>query len=280
MSTTPFQARLALAGFLAVGAGTAVNILYFQDPAVVSGTAKQKTERAAQRAEADRRRRLALDPKEAAPAATGQARSKLEPARIAAVLREAPEAPPAATSSAQTGRVGRFAPSGGQFERTAATVAIATAVPEPELRMPEIVKAIQTHLGRRGYEPGTPDGVVGVITRAAIMAYEHDQGLPLTGEPSEQVLQHLQGLPASRPASAHGRSATRSPNADQIIRTVQQTLAQLGYFTGKIDGHSGEETVRAIREYEMDVGLVPSGRISAPLLLKLAGSTTSKSAAR
>ena len=54
-----------------------------------------------------------------------------------------------------------------------------------------------------------------------------------------------------------------------MIRTVQQGLAALGYLVGRVDGRLGEDTVKAIRDFEMDKGLVPKGRISAELVAHL-----------
>ena len=259
MSLTPFQARMAFAAFLLVGSAIGGNILYLQDEAMVSAMARAKAEQAKQRAEVNRERRLALEPKEM-PAAQALAKAQ-------AITRIVP-------LPAVSERTGRFAPSAVQLERAAMPSA------ETEMRMPEVVKGIQQKLGQRGYEPGTPDGVTGVVTRAAIMAYEYDHGLALTGEPSETLLQHMQRGTAARPGNAPRPRQARSGNAEQIIRTVQQSLSQLGYFAGKIDGHAGDDTVRSIREYEVDAGLVPSGRVSAPLLMKLARSTTGKAPAR
>ena len=84
----------------------------------------------------------------------------------------------------------------------------------------------------------------------------------------------MQGNAAAKSGGASKHRPPRSGNAEQITRTVQQSLAQLGYFAGKIDGRAGDDTVRSIREYEMDAGLTPSGRISAPLLIKLARSSS------
>ena len=52
-------------------------------------------------------------------------------------------------------------------------------------------KSIQTGLSRRGYDAGTADGVVGDRTEAAISAWQRDQGLPVTGEPSRALLASL-----------------------------------------------------------------------------------------
>ncbi len=135
---------------------------------------------------------------------------------------------------------------------------------------PETVRAVQRELQARGYEAGTADGVPGLITRAAVLAYEYDHGLPMTGEPSEKLLKKIllgESQPAATPGSA---GLERSSQAEQVIRTVQQSLANAGYAVGKSDGRLGEETVRAIREFEMDQGLPETGRISGQLVARLA----------
>ena len=50
----------------------------------------------------------------------------------------------------------------------------------PSSETPETIRAIQRELQARGYEAGAADGVPRLVTRAAIMAYEHDNGLPLS----------------------------------------------------------------------------------------------------
>jgi peptidoglycan hydrolase-like protein with peptidoglycan-binding domain len=52
----------------------------------------------------------------------------------------------------------------------------------------DVIRAVQRELGRRGYKPGIPNGMANAATRGAIMAYQRDHGLPLTGEPSEALL--------------------------------------------------------------------------------------------
>lgn len=47
---------------------------------------------------------------------------------------------------------------------------------------------LQARLTAAGYDTGGSDGVIGDKTRAAIAAFERDRGLPVTGEPSLQIL--------------------------------------------------------------------------------------------
>ena len=61
---------------------------------------------------------------------------------------------------------------------------------------------------------------------------------------------------------------------------MQQWLAALGYQPGRIDGRPGEETVEAIRDFEMDKGLVPRGRVSAELVARLSEAAAPKPSSR
>ena len=52
----------------------------------------------------------------------------------------------------------------------------------------ELTKGVQRELANINYEPGPADGILGQVTRAAIFAYEYDNGMVLTAQPSDQLL--------------------------------------------------------------------------------------------
>ena len=136
------------------------------------------------------------------------------------------------------------------------------------------ISAIQRELKQRNYGPLPVDGLLRPATRAAIMAFEYDRGLPLTGEASAQTLrQILLGAPASGNTSGVGK--VRSVHAEEIIRNAQKSLVALGYQSGAVDGRLGEDTIKAIRDFEMDRGLVPKGRVSAEVLARLSEAAAS-----
>lgn len=145
-------------------------------------------------------------------------------------------------------------------ETTAATSA------DPAAPDPAVVREIQRQLADRGYRPGPADGSVHPVTRAAVMAYEHDHGMALTGEPTEELLKAiLFGLPGTGITTA----GDHPPQVQEIVRSVQKSLAALGYRITKIDGRLGEETAQAIRAFETQHRMTPSGRISGGLLQEL-----------
>ena len=52
-------------------------------------------------------------------------------------------------------------------------------------------RRLQERLTAAGYDAGTPDGVLGKKTEAAISAYQRANGMAVTGEPSRAFLARL-----------------------------------------------------------------------------------------
>lgn len=155
--------------------------------------------------------------------------------------------------------------SGGRLKPDAAVV---DALPEAPEANAETVRSVQRELAGKGYGALTADGVLGLSTRAAIMAYEHDNRLPLTAEASEALLRHLLMGPSG--ADATGAGKVKSAAAERVVRSVQQQLTLRGYRPGRIDGRMSEDTIEAIRQFELDAGAAPKGRI-APDLIRCLG---------
>jgi peptidoglycan hydrolase-like protein with peptidoglycan-binding domain len=137
----------------------------------------------------------------------------------------------------------------------------------------ELTRAIQRELKVKGYETGAVDGVPGIVTRAAIMAYEADAGLQLTGEPRQPLLQHIVLGSARDPGQSPKDGGQAGPYAETIIKSVQKALTQLGYSAGAVSGHMSPETTAAIRKFETTQRWPETGRVSGELVAKLAGMT-------
>mgnify|MGYP000908404657 CR=1 FL=1 len=145
----------------------------------------------------------------------------------------------------------------------------------------DIVRAIQRSLGERGYDPGKPDGVVGLVTRAAIMAWEYDNARSLTAEPTEQLMADIVTKAQATAASARGAMPeVKTSEAASVVRSVGQWLAALGYPLQKTESTFTEAMSRAIRDYEASQKMPETGRISAPLVARLSRAAQSKQAAR
>jgi peptidoglycan hydrolase-like protein with peptidoglycan-binding domain len=132
----------------------------------------------------------------------------------------------------------------------------------------DVTRAVQRELQIRGYETGGVDGVAGLMTRGAIMGFEYDHGMVLTGRPSQALLRRILlggGEVRAKRIGSEGQTA----EARDVIRSVQTSLSRLGYKPGRIDGRLTPETARAIREFEVDQALPESGRVSGPLVARL-----------
>jgi len=142
----------------------------------------------------------------------------------------------------------------------------------------ELTRAIQRELAAKGYETGGVDGIASPVTQAAIMAYEADNGLAVSGEPRQGLLQHIVlGVTGELPGASRDRPPAPSTSqgglgtaAEGIIRSVQASLRRLGYTSSSEDGRLGPDTILAIRKFEADQRMPATGRISGELVAKLA----------
>ena len=151
-------------------------------------------------------------------------------------------------------------------------------VSEPAMSRADVIRAIQRELNTRGYAPGAPDGVAGLVTRAAIMAYEHDTGIALTGDATQELLGRIVLGPAVPAVARPGKSEVKGAEATAVVKLVAQSLSAQGYGASKSDGLLDAALVKAIREFEADQKLPDTGRVSAALvsrLIRLQGQTRS-----
>ena len=164
--------------------------------------------------------------------------------------------------------------------------------PPAPVALPPPVQDVQRELARLGLYSGAIDGVAGSRTAAAIAAYETAAGLPVTGVATPELLEAMkQPLPQKPQAMlstpdvtaveldrreqerAAKIAAEQQARADGQIqnnfRVIQSALNRIGYGPVPIDGNAGEETVDAIRRFELDNGLPVSGEASDSLLARL-----------
>ncbi len=129
----------------------------------------------------------------------------------------------------------------------------------------DLVIAIQRGLKGLGYNPGPVDGMAGLKTRAATMAFEYDNGLMVLGDSSDLILNKiLNARPVKYPRKSLGLNY--GANAREVVTMIQKLLAKQGYAPGQIDGLMGEETYAAIMRFEKDRFMPQTGRISGQLI--------------
>jgi peptidoglycan hydrolase-like protein with peptidoglycan-binding domain len=129
-----------------------------------------------------------------------------------------------------------------------------------------MITSVQRELQERDYEPGAADGIESLQTQAAIMAYQSDAGLAITGVASDDLLRHMV---LGEDASSMSRRPGISPEGKELISAVQRFLRGQGYRPGPADGVPGRATRRAISAFERDRDLPPTGRVSGKLVREI-----------
>jgi peptidoglycan hydrolase-like protein with peptidoglycan-binding domain len=143
---------------------------------------------------------------------------------------------------------------------------------DPETAEMRLVREVQAELGRMGLYLGAIDGLYGELSRSAIAKYQKAAGLPVTGKPTQELLEHMKAAetaPRQLPViAAIPREATQplpDPDAvraeiDQIrYQRIQSALNRIGYGPVAVDGKADTDTANAIRRFELDNGLPITG---------------------
>ena len=153
----------------------------------------------------------------------------------------------------------------------ASALMLALALPVPVmaqsstvLTMPYSVATVQRALNDLCYAAGPVDGLMGSKTRGAIRAYQIDKSLPVSGEPSVSLYEHLQQTIAARVSPAPMPSVDSS-----TVVEIQTRLRDRGYNLSSISGTLDSATVAAIRAFQSDAGLPVNGQATAALLDQL-----------
>ncbi len=164
-------------------------------------------------------------------------------AQIAAVLPESAVKQPRSVSALRT--VAMIAPEAPAKPAASKPVAVKPALPALDAAPAKstvndrsglgdpTVLSIQGLLKRLGYDPGPIDGLPGNRTRAAIMAWQLDQGLEVNGESSQQVLQWLLDPVGTRQAAS--RLSIKSLSSHE--RAALETWCTTGRNSADLPGY-------------------------------------------
>ena len=128
--------------------------------------------------------------------------------------------------------------------------------------MRQYTTALQTDLKAAGYFQGPVDGVYGPETVQAVEDLQADADLPVTGLVDR----------ATRAALGDALEQTgQSAAANELVEatSVQTVLKLAGYWPGAIDGEWTPELERALKEFQRDLGLEPTGTVDAATLAAL-----------
>jgi peptidoglycan hydrolase-like protein with peptidoglycan-binding domain len=135
-----------------------------------------------------------------------------------------------------------------------------------------LLRAIRRELSQHNYFPGNAnsrlDGRVDAMTMGAIMAYQYDSGLAVTGRARDALLKSfLFGV--GDKVRRQGEMVELSEDTRPLVAEIQGILSAKGHYSGKIDGIFRKQTMEAIRRFESDRGLPVTGRVSGLLIQEL-----------
>ncbi len=130
------------------------------------------------------------------------------------------------------------------------------------------VIALQEALIELGFLRATADGVYGSATAQAVMAFQRENDLPLTGvaDPNLQALLYM-GKPVDyrgnkveiKTLSALSGQNIRYGDRGLLVRTVQSRLEILGYLKDNVTGTYDTATQNAVKEFQRKNGLKVDG---------------------
>ena len=118
--------------------------------------------------------------------------------------------------------------------------------------------ALQTALTTLGYYDGAIDGVYGPGTVTAVKALQKESGVKQTGYVDAATTKALQ--------DAGGDAAAKAA----VYTTAVQTMLKLtGYWTGAVDGTWTPELTTAVKRFQTDLGIEPTGVVDSVTLSAL-----------
>ena len=125
------------------------------------------------------------------------------------------------------------------------------------------VRAMQQRLIGEGYlPPDGADGVFGPATRAALVAFQRDNGLAadgVYGPKTAAVLEKDRSETNSGKPVITVSKPLRFGSSGQQVEELQQMLILRGYLDDEADGIFGRKTQTALVAFQRDCGLTPDG---------------------
>jgi len=133
---------------------------------------------------------------------------------------------------------------------------------QAEAAVRDYTTALQTALRDAGYYDGAVDGVYGPATVDAVETLQKAHGLPSTGTVDKATADALDA-----DVAAQGGAAAQ----EALVSTaaVQQTLKLAGYWDGPVDGAWTPALSAALREFQTELGVEPTGAVDAATISAL-----------
>ncbi|MGI6172944.1 MAG: peptidoglycan-binding domain-containing protein [Christensenellales bacterium] len=130
----------------------------------------------------------------------------------------------------------------------------------------DAVKRMQARLKELGYYSGSVNGNFGAKTEKAVMKFEAAYGRAETGVATPELQKKLfspsarvyTGDPEPEPTQAAYKTLKKG-SSGTAVRKLQKRLAQLGYYSGSVNGNFGVQTENAVKSFQQAIGMEITG---------------------
>lgn len=127
------------------------------------------------------------------------------------------------------------------------------------------VQELQQLLKEKNYYSGKTDGIYSYAVVEAVRSFQRSVGLQPDGIAGPYTLVAIGMEKASPPPSTKEFPLRYGCENDQV-KTVQTKLKNLNYYSGSIDGKYYDDTLKAVRLFQMQNGLVVDGIVGQKTL--------------
>ncbi len=147
----------------------------------------------------------------------------------------------------------------------------------------EVVEKMQTRLQELGYYTGEINGICDKATVTALKSFQTKMSISADGVATPDVLTILYGAtaissgesvnPTATPTLTPPEDTVRSGDTGTDVENIQQLLANMGYYSGAIDGKYGNATITAVKAFQAKNGLTQDGVCGAKTVALLFSSS-------
>lgn len=142
------------------------------------------------------------------------------------------------------------------------------------------VRRLQSALFMLGYFSDEVTGNYGSVTEEAVCMFQLVNRLPVTGIADSATITLLISYDAIAANAYENRLTIQFGDVSSDVKQLQESLRQLGYFTGDCTGKFGKNTQEAVIEFQKVNGLQETGKCDAAMrILLIRGNAVSKSEA-
>jgi peptidoglycan hydrolase-like protein with peptidoglycan-binding domain len=131
-----------------------------------------------------------------------------------------------------------------------------------EAAVRDYTTSLQQALSQAGYYQAAVDGIDGPATVEAVKSLQKAHGLPATGTVDKATDAALQAE-LQKVGGAAAQEAVASTAA------VQQTLKLAGFWDGPVDGEWTPALTAALKEFQKELGVKPTGTVDAATIAAL-----------